>query len=859
MSVGGCRYACFIVCVDTRYAFVSFHKNKSDIAAWITQHFDHLVDEAGSPISVFRTDGGGEYRNQALDGLLAARGVLREFTATGSSFQNAHVERYIRTIRESSGACLSRSGLGDAFWAEAMAYAVFVRNRLPAAGDRPAPYHASKGQPPSLRLLHPFGCLAMVRVAAPRKSSLTTRSRPAVYLGPASVTKDAHRVLHLDTSSVAVSRNVTFFDDDFPLLRSDSPLAARAPELAEDRPTFKPTVPPPESRVGRNHFATTNPVHSLSGLGSRPPSSSRAPSARVSSRPAVYSDASYRAQREHDASVVQVLVSVDSPGTYVPDDFEPASAETKETEETPSTFKQALATPEADDWITAVRSELSSLKANGTYTPLEGGRLPHGRYPIPARFVFKIKRNSDGSVDRFKARLVAKGFMTRKGIDYHESFAPTLRTSTFRMLCAFACQNGFALHQMDVSTAFLVPCLDAEVFLTLPEFPLLSQHFADLLPGLANVRLDKALYGLVNSPRLWNLHLTTSLRDLGFDPSPADPCLYVRTVNGTVVAAIAVFVDDLAVAAPESDIAALKAQLSSKYKMTDGGSLSWFLSVHVLRDLDNGILSLDQETSIQRLLEDYNMTDCNAAATPAEPTVLQVGVDPLSEEESAFMADKPYRAVVGSLLYFLFTRPDIAYAVGQLSRFLSRPNRACWVAAMRVLRYLKGTASLKLTYEREEEKLHIIGFADADFAGDKSTRRSTSGFIFRACGGAITFKSKLQKAVTLSTCEAELVAFSAATQEAIWIKRVFASLGVAQTEPIGILEDNAAAIALVRDHRFSERTKHVDIKKFFIHEHVEDGSVNPIGTPSTDNVADIFTKPLGRVLFEKHRHSLGLR
>jgi hypothetical protein len=568
----------------------------------------------------------------------------------------------------------------------------------------------------------------------------------------------------------------------------------------------------------------------------------------VSSRPDVFAPSAYEAQRRHDAvhAVTALLPEEEKRDAF---------------EETPSTFAQALATPEAEQWIAAVRSELSSFLQNNTYSALPDGRVPRGRYPVPGRFVLRIKRLADRSIDKFKARVVAKGFMTRKGVDYFESFAPTLRHATFRLLCAKACFEGWPLHQLDATTAFLVPPLDTKVYFTFPEFGLLRQYFADILPEHPNVLLNKALYGLVNSPRLWHRHLQASLVDMGLEQSSADPCLFTLTVDGVVVASVGVFVDDLAITGTPAAVESIKTQLKANYKMTDGGEMNWFLSVAVARDLDAGTLALSQEAAIAALLEEYKMTGCNPSATPAEPCVLNVPKE-LPAEEVAFMKGKPYRAVVGSLLYLLFTRPDISFAVGQLARHLNNPSKACWTAAMRVLKYLKGTASLKLTFTREEEKTFedtVRAFSDADYAGDKQTRRSTTGFAVMACGATVTSKSQLQRAVTLSSCESEIVALSKAVQEVIWVRRVLASLDFDLRSATPVFEDNAAVLSLVRDHRFSERTKHVDIKALFIHDHIGTGEVEPLDIASTDNPADIFTKPLGRVLFQKHRLSLGLR
>jgi hypothetical protein len=284
--------------------------------------------------------------------------------------------------------------------------------------------------------------------------------------------------------------------------------------------------------------------------------------------------------------------------------------------EDPSSLEAAVNTPQRAEWLAAVASELESHRKNGTFSTVAA--LPRGRSAIPARWVFKVKRGPDGEILKYKARLVAKGFRQRPFIDYDATFAPTLRSTTFRLLCSVAVSHQLALHQMDVSTAFLVPALDYEIYMVMPEQSLVDAH----LPAYKRspvVKLDKALYGLVNSPRLWFQHLSRTLKEMDFTQSTADPCLWVRAPSaslGRAMAAIAIFVDDCAIAAPEADIDAIKRQLTTRYEMTDGGPISWFLGVHISRDVNS--LSMSQSAAIMSLLAEYNMEDCRTVSTPAE-------------------------------------------------------------------------------------------------------------------------------------------------------------------------------------------------------------------------------------------------
>jgi len=240
---------------------------------------------------------------------------------------------------------------------------------------------------------------------------------------------------------------------------------------------------------------------------------------------------------------------------------------------------------------------------------------------------------------------------------------------------------------------------------------------------------------------------------------------------------------------------------------------------------------------------------------------LIIDTSPLEQEERTFMLGKPYRALVGSLLYLLFTRPDITFSVNQLTRHLDNPRRSHWTAALRLLKYLRGTATLTLHYQRQEESsFSLVGYSDSDWGGCTTTRKSTTGYAFLLCGAAISWKTKLQPSVALSTCEAELMALSEAGREAIWLRCMSDELAQRfASDPVPINEDNQAARLLVQDRRFSERTKHVALRHFFVREEVGNGTIIVPYCPTHLMIADILTKALQRVIFERLRSMLGLR
>lgn len=831
-SAGGNRYGSVWASHHTGLVLVGFHKQKSDGVPWFMEHLADFEQVAGG-ITTLRTDNG-ELASKQMETFCATQGISRQLTAPHSSFQNGRAEREIRTLRAHAGASLSRSGLPASFWANAVRHCVYVQNRLPKATTSSA-YQRAFGSAPTLRFVHPFGCLALSRVPHPVKSRLATRSRQAIHLGPAEQTKDAFHIVHLDTRSVAVSRDLVFFDAEFPYNLDSKPTQPLS--NAGNGPSEAPESSLPAHVLAGNPYAVLHDLDSDSVALRR--------SARVTAAPAPFDPSALTAQKNHDkqrAVNVNIAAKQEEQEEQKQEEQPPAVDP-----DVPLSAQGALASVEAPRWIEAIRSELASHRINGTWTP---STPPAGVNIVPSKWVFKVKYDEHGEVSRFKARLVAKGFRQQ----YHgDTFAPTLRSATFRTVCALACQYSFALHQLDVTCAFLEPSLEEEIYMQLPEQDLINKHVPDYASSKV-VLLKKALYGLVNSPRLWFKSLSSSLEDLGFSQTHSDPCLWIKVRDGRVASFIAFFVDDCACAAPPEEIDALKSSLQQRYRMTDGGPISWFLGVRLRHDISGGKIALDQGTTVTKLLGDYNMLSCKIVSTPSTGTL-----PPSTKEPHESMQDKPYRALVGSLLYLLFTRPDIAYAVNQLTRHLNNPSLDHWLAAKWVLRYLRGTTNFGLEYSRSDSPA-LVGFSDADFAADITTRRSTSGFVFTMNGTAVSWKTKLQPSVSLSTCEAELIALAYCLQEGIWLRRlVHELLLLDQGEPIVLHEDNQGTIALVQNHRFSERSKHVDIRYFFIREHLSSGSFTVEYCPTQHMTADIFTKALPRVAFQHLRAKLGLK
>lgn len=507
----------------------------------------------------------------------------------------------------------------------------------------------------------------------------------------------------------------------------------------------------------------------------------------------------------------------------------------------PLTLSEVECSPNRDDWIAAVQCEYDALAHNDTWELVD---LPPDRKPIGCKWVFKTKYTSSGAIDKFKARLVAKGYAQKYGIDYDETYAPVVHRSSLRVLLSDAVERGMIIHQMDVQTAFLNGILSEEIFMTQPD--------GFIEPGKEKLvcKLKRSLYGLKQSPKCWNTVLDEHLKSQGFIQSSADSCVYVRW-RGSEKMMIAVYVDDLIIMS-DSDIQLneMKDALCSRFKMSDLGPLHHCLGI-VIERTENS-LKLNQKPYIQQLLRKYNMESCCPVSTPAASDAKLI-----KDDGSKSVDQNLYQSIVGSLLYAaVSTRPDIAEAVGVLCKFNSCPTEIHMTAAKRVLRYLKGTMDLGLVFAKVGEPM--VGYTDADYANDDD-RHSKSGVVFINAGSPISWSSKRQSVIALSTAESEYIALFEGVVEGVWLHQLLSDIGSKLSDAMTICVDNQSAIAIANNNKTSKRTKHIDVKYHYIREAIDNEKVRTQFCPSAENIADIFTKPLPREKFVTLRAMLGMR
>ena len=440
-------------------------------------------------------------------------------------------------------------------------------------------------------------------------------------------------------------------------------------------------------------------------------------------------------------------------------------------------------------WEKAIAEELESLHQHQTYELVD---LPAHKRVIGSKFVFKIKRDSKGEVDRYKVRLVAKGFSQIEGINYFETTSPVAKLNSVRTLLSIVAIEDLEMTHMDVTAAFLIPELKEEVFMKLP-LGLQEQQVW---------KLKKSLYGLKQASRAWNQEVEFFLLSLGFHSCKTDPCIFVKnSVDSKII--IGLYVDDLLIASTKlDDLIQIKLRLKSKWDIKEVSTSSSFLGLAIARDRLNRRIHLSQESLIADILVDCEMEKCNPAKIPYESGLKLCKSE--SEEPDEFQLD--YRHTIGQLLYVAInTRPDITAAVSILSQYVSNPGPTHWQATKKLLRYLQGTSDFGIILGGGS--LTLSGFTDADWAGDVDSRKSRTGYIFKLGDGPISWQSKKQPTVALSTTEAEYLSLSAGLQEALWLRQLLDELGYTQSRPTIMHQDNTGCIELTKSNKNHSRAK----------------------------------------------------
>lgn len=736
---------------------------------------------------------------------------------------------------------LKTMNMPSIFWGEAARHSVYILNRLPTrALSEVTPYQAWKNRKPDVGHVRVFGCVAHMKLPSVHTTKLSDRSKLVVNLGREEGTK-AYRLYDPNTGSIHVSRDVIFeekrawlWDVDQKTENSGSLNSFivvgnqlnEGDEYGGYQSEEEPTTP--SMNTGSNAIGTENSETGENSTQNSAQSKSSSSSSSAQSKSSSSSSSEpqnfrllsdiYNETEELEAENEMLLLGIDEPKNYI----EAASEKA---------------------WEQAMNTEIEAIEKNNTWTLVE---LPPGNKAVGLKWVYKLKRDTNGEIIKHKARLVAKGYVQKQGVDYDEVFAPVTRLETVRLLLALAAKNGWEVHHLDVKSAFLNGELQETVYVTQPE-GFVKKNKEHLV-----YRLTKALYGLRQAPRAWYARLSKYLEKLGFTKCPYEHAVYTKK-EGTESLIIGVYVDDLLVTGTSlSTIVKFKQQMSREFDMSDLGKLSHYLGIEVKQEGDH--IELRQSAYARNLLEKAGLSDCNSAKYPME-VKLHIGKD----EKGKAVDSTQFKSLVGGLRYLVHTRPDIAFAVGIVSRFMERPTMLHLNAVKRILRYIKGTMELGLVYMKGTGNYILSGYSDSDLAGNVEDRRSTGGMAFYLDESLITWVSQKQRCVALSSCEAEFMAATAAACQGIWLRNLLGQITDGELRPVTIYVDNKSAIDLAKNPVFHGRSKHIDIRYHFIRECVERGEIVIKHVRTDMQRADVLTKAMTTVKFERMRALLGLK
>ncbi|RVW84555.1 Retrovirus-related Pol polyprotein from transposon TNT 1-94 [Vitis vinifera] len=779
----------FITFIDdySRYGYLYLIHEKSQSLDVFKNFKAEVENQLSKKIKAVRSDRGGEYYGR-YDGsgeqrpgpfakYLMECGIVPQYTMPGTPSQNGVAERRNRTLKDMVRSMISHSTLPESLWGEAIKTAVYILNRVPSKAVAKTPYELWTSKKPSIRHLHVWG--------------YSERSRGFKFYDPS-------------TRSFFETGNAKFIED--------VELSGREPlrkVVFEEEFVNIPII-----AAGHGHIMfndTIQNVQSITGI----QDTLEIPPAQVMEPIQVHQEVTQQPQEPQ----VQVPLrrSTRERRSTISDDYVVYLQEHEfdmGLEDDPISVSQVKQSSNSEKWIEAMKDEMKSMKDNGVWDLIE---LPKGVKPIGCKWIFKTKRDSKGNIVRYKARLVAKGFTQKEGIDYKETFSPVSSKDSFRIIMALVAHYDLELHQMDVKTAFLNGNIDETIYMVQPE------NFESKDSKQLVCRLKRSIYGLKQASRQWYRKFDQVITSFGFKENTVDQCIYLK-FSGSKFIILVLYVDDILLAS--SDVGLLhetKRFLSSKFDMKDLGNASFVLGIQIHRDRSRGILGLSQKAYIDKVLSRFGMSNCAPGDTPvAKGDKFSLHQCPKNELEKKDMERFPYASAVGSLMYAqVCTRPDIAYIVGMLGRYLSNPDRG------------------------------IFGFR---FAGCLDSRRSTSGYIFMLAGGAVSWKSVKQTLVASSTMEAEFIACYEASNHGIWLRNFVTQLRIVDgiEKPLRINCDNKAAELYSKNNRSSSKSKHIDIKFLVVKERVQSLQVSIEHINTNSMIADhsLRTLILKTIVFE---------
>ena len=837
ISVDDYKYVVGFVDEATRHMWVDFIQARDEAYTSITKYETNV----GIP-RCYRTDG--EFNQTEFQRSCLERRIKLEKTCPYSSQQNAIIESQWKTLFQIARALLNYASIPKAYWSYATKQACYILNSWPRTfSDEESkvlstPFKRYYGFDARIELLKTFGCDAYVHKLKEKRidAKLSTRAKPGVHLG-LSEDRKGFIVYLTKENRYVTSIDVTFHEDSF--------------EQAKDLATV--TAP----SVIHKEYVQEDESESES-------SDSESEDSEVEDLEELLDDAQEQtSQREEEDNEevtehqnieeVNLCEEHAHEARNIPDGFKSGSYEQEESEPRrserirgktynfashaisseenklppePKSYYEVIKGDNKEEWLNAMEEEIEALETHETWKVV---RKPKNKNIAGTKWVFKVKTNANGDFERFKARLVVQGFTQKFLLDYFETFAPVAKHETTRTAIGIAFNKNFIVVKVDIKNAYLNATVEEEIYIRFPKGP----FFIEEKKKDKCLKLEKSLYGLKQAARNWYQTLSEWFLEIGYTRTKIDTCLFVKDDSMIVV-----YVDDIIGAFKDKATEELfKRDLYAKFRVGTYEDLNWHLSVEIMTVGNQ--LHLKQTSYIQKILKRFYMGACKRAESPTTGDKLCKRTN----EEVGLPEDYPYRSLVGSLIYLVsMTRPDLAFAVHALSKYLNEPTMKHWIAGKRILRYLQGTKEKGLIFERCGA-ITLKAYSDANFAPTEDARRSTSGYVVFLNDTPIAWKAKLQATIALSTCEAELMALTEAAKEVIFLQQLIFELVEKDVRPTKIMVDNQSTIKMCENPSQHQRTKHIDVKYLYVRELIQEGKITLEYVDTNANVADVFTKP----------------
>eukprot|EP00833_Pecoramyces_ruminatium_P015872 jgi/Orpsp1_1/1189904/evm.model.d7180000075388.1 len=744
-SIHGNKYFFTILDDYSRYGWVFFIKNKSEVFSTFIKWYKRIKNIFNKNIKYIKTDNGTEYNNVNFNNFCDDNGIIHLYSIPYNPQQNGKAERFQQTLIFSARAMLQDAQLHHKFWEDAIDTANYIHNRLPHKGNNnKVPFEVLNNKKVDYSKLRVFGCQAFYFIPKQFRDKFANSTFSEIFLGY-DTNPSAYRIYDPSNNKIILSKAVVFFED--------YPANLSAPSSPPDIYNFLPY-----NEIG---------------------------------------------------------------GKCKPSE--------------PINFKDIYNKEDKDDWIDAVNNELNSMKNLNVFTILKN--VPKGINIVTPKWVFKYKYDDKGNIIKRKARLVARGFTQQEGIDYKETFSPTLRQNSLRILTAIAAINNYDIYQIDIKTAYLNAKLDENIYMYAPEGHEMYRK------GI--LKLNKALYGLKQSSRMWNEELNNTLKELNFIRLISEPCLYVKKNKyNNIICLLGVYVDDILITGTHIEIKKVKESIQNKYKLNDLGQANFIIGIKIVKCSDGYIIH--QKGFLDEILRKFNANNLK----PSNNTIPNEIKDLKNKKFNSTI----YKQAIGSLLYLAInTRPDILFSVSKAASKNENPTYEEWNNVLKIFRYLKGNPNYGIKYTRNNNKLKI--YVDADFAGDKETRKSTSGHVVLIGSGPTSWYSKAQHCISLSTAESEYYSLVECAKECLWYKNLFKELNLNYSDII-INVDNQAAIFNAKNETINPKSRHIDLRYHKVRELVKNKTIKLEYIKSEDNLAEGFTKYLNSSLMTKFRNEL---